>query len=227
MDYSIYLSCLALIIFSLFLGFLSAIPVGAVQLDVAKKAINGHLKPAIAVALGSVSSDFIYGVVTLFGLGSILLHKRAQIFIYSLGIVVILVMLYRAYREYRHTATHGRHPLVYTKRISFFTGFTMAITNPGIMVWWIIGFKILHDLNLFEEISAPIRMLFIVTSCAGLGGYLIFIAIILHRVQKNFPDRYIDRLNIVVMVLFVALIIYFAYKVVLILCGDTDQIAHL
>jgi hypothetical protein len=31
------------------LGCLSAIPVGAVQVDVAKKAINGHLLPALAV----------------------------------------------------------------------------------------------------------------------------------------------------------------------------------
>ena len=50
MNWVIYSKFAVLIGFSMFLGFLSAIPVGAVQVDVAKKAINGHLLPALAVA---------------------------------------------------------------------------------------------------------------------------------------------------------------------------------
>ncbi len=203
---------LVLIAFSLFLGFLSAIPVGAVQLEVAKKAINGYLTHALAVAFGSATSDFIYGVLTLFGLGNFLLHKESQIFIYIVGIAVLCYLLYKTFKEYRHEYDPSENPLVYKKRISFLTGFSIAITNPGIIIWWIIGFKLLADLELFAVINPAVKMMFIASSCAGLGGYLICIALVLHRMHKTFPDKYIDRMNIVVMILFVILIAYFSLK---------------
>ena len=53
------------ILFGMLLGLVSSIPVGAVQLEVIKKTINGHIKPAIAIACGSATSDFIYGILTL------------------------------------------------------------------------------------------------------------------------------------------------------------------
>jgi threonine/homoserine/homoserine lactone efflux protein len=71
-----YLLKLALtVLFGLALGAISSIPVGAVQLVVIKKALNHQIKPAIAVACGSMTSDFIYGALTLFGFGSFL-HNR-------------------------------------------------------------------------------------------------------------------------------------------------------
>ncbi len=119
MNWVIYSKFVVLIGFSMFLGFLSAIPVGAVQVDVAKKAINGHLLPALAVAAGSVTSDFIYGTMTLFGIGHFLVLKQSQIVIYSLGILVLSFLLYRSYQEYRHVCHPEDSPLVYKKRFSF------------------------------------------------------------------------------------------------------------
>jgi threonine/homoserine/homoserine lactone efflux protein len=203
---------LVLIAFSLFLGFLSAIPVGAVQLEVARKALNGYLSHAMAVAFGSATSDFIYGVLTLFGFGNFLLHKESQIFIYVVGIAVLCFLFYRSFREFRHEYDPSDSPLVYKKRISFLTGFSIAITNPGIIIWWIIGFKLLADLDLFAVAQPSIKLIFILSSVAGLGGYLMCIAIFLHRMHKAVPDKYIDRMNIVVMVLFVILIAYFSLK---------------
>ena len=85
--------------FGILLGFVSSIPVGAVQLEVIKKTINGHLKPAIATACGSATSDLLYGVLALFGFGYFLLHKDFQVGIYSLGIAVLAFLIYRSYRE--------------------------------------------------------------------------------------------------------------------------------
>ncbi len=219
MEYILYLKLLGLIIFGLILGFLSAIPVGAVQLEVAKKAINGHLKPAIAVALGSATSDLIYGVLTLFGLGNVLTNKDFQTFIYICGIVVLSFIFFRSLREYRRGPGDHDTQYVYKKRISFLTGFTIAITNPGMVIWWIVGFKLFLDLALFEEINAPIKMLFVMSGCFGLGGYLIFIAKTLNRMQKSFSDRFLIRMNLFLMVLLVILIGYFLVKVISITCN--------
>lgn len=209
MNWVIYSKFAVLIGFSMFLGFLSAIPVGAVQVDVAKKAINGHLLPALAVVAGSVTSDFIYGTLTLFGIGRFLVLKQSQIIIYSLGILVLSFLLYRSYREYRHVCHPENSPLAYKKRLSFLTGFSIAITNPGIIIWWIIGFKLFIDMSVFTEITPSIKMLFIVGGCAGLGGYLIFIAHVLHRMGRAFPEKWINRMQVGLLILLVGLIIYF------------------
>ncbi len=214
MDYIFYLKILGLIIFGLILGSLSAIPVGAVQLEVAKKAINGHLKPAIAVALGSVTSDFIYGFLTLFGLGYFLFEKEFQIVVYILGIIVLSFIFFRTRREHKRGVPDQDNPLVYKKRISYLTGFTIAITNPGMVIWWIVGFKLFMDLSLFAEMTYPLKLIFVLSGCSGLGGYLIFIAHILNRMQKTVSDRFLHRMNILLMGLLIILIGYFIVKVV-------------
>lgn len=198
--------------FGLFIGFISSIPVGAVQLEVIKKAINGHLKPAISVALGSVTSDFIYGVLVLFGIGGFLHYPKVQIFTYSLGILVICALLYRSYREHKHIPPAHKSHIQYRKRTSFLTGFTIAITNPGMIVWWVIGYKLLLDLSLFNVMTVPIKIVFLLSCCIGLAGYLTLIAFMMNRLQESISDKLLDKMNIVIMILLMFVIIYFAFK---------------
>ena len=198
--------------FGLFIGFISSIPVGAVQLEVIKKAINGHLKPALSVALGSVTSDFIYGVLVLFGIGGFLHYPKVQIFTYSLGILVIIALLYRSFREHKHIPSSHKPHIQYKKRTSYFTGLTIAITNPGMIVWWVIGYKLLLDLELFEVMTIPLKATFLVACCTGLAGYLTLIAFMMHRLQESISDKLLDRMNIVIMILLVFVIIYFTFK---------------
>ena len=219
MDYLIYIKLLFVIIFGLILGFLSAIPVGAVQLEVAKKAINGHLKPAIAIAIGSATSDFIYGILTLFGLAKLLTNKEFQIVIYILGILVLSFIFYRSFIELRQDKPKRDTPFIYKKRISFLTGFTIAITNPGMIIWWIVGYKLFIDLSLFNGINAPIKLLFVLSGCAGLGGYLVFIAHTFNRMQKSVTDRFLKNMNRVLMILLSVLIGYFIFKLICLFCN--------
>lgn len=212
MGLDIYIYFIFTIIFGLFLGFLSAIPIGAVQLEVAKKAINGHLWPAIAIALGSATSDCLYGVLTLFGLSTFLLLREFQISVYVVGICVLSFLLYRSFQEYNHIPHPTDHPLIYKKRLSFLTGFTIAVTNPAIIIWWLIGFRLYMDIGVFTQITVPIKLLFIISGCTGLGGYLIFIAHMLHKIHKTFPEKYLDMMQIALMVLLLGFICYFSYK---------------
>lgn len=201
---------LLLIGFGLVVGFISAIPIGAVQLEVMKKAINGHLKPAILVAFGSVTSDFIYGVLILFGFGFFLHYPKVQILTYSLGIIVIIALLYRSYREYKHIPPRINTHITYDKKTSYLTGFTIAITNPSIVVWWVISYKLLLDLSLFETMTIPLKAAFLIACCSGLAGYLILIALIMNRWQESISTRVLDRMNVAIMVLLVFVVIYFS-----------------
>ncbi len=213
MDY-IIIKSLLLVVIGLIMGFISSIPVGAVQLEVAKKAINGHLMPAIAIAIGSATSDLIYGVLTLFGLGGFLFHKEFKIGVYIIGIIVLLFLFLRSLIEYKRGVIQYDKRLVYKKRISFFTGFTIAITNPGMIIWWIIGFKLFIDLELFETITPLIKMTFILSGCAGLVGYLIFIATILNMMQQSVSKKFLHRMNIYLLIFLFILILYFIFKLI-------------
>ena len=213
----IYISKIAVtIFFGLILGFLSSIPVGAVQLEVIKKTINGHTKPAIATALGSATSDLLYGLLTLFGFGHVLLHKDFQIFIYLMGIVVLLYLIYKSYQE-REYMLHKEKRIKYNKRLSFLTGFTIAVTNPGMIIWWFIGFRLYADLNLFDVITPVIKLCFVISGAIGLALYLILEAAILHRLKRSFSEKFLYRANVFLMIVLGVLVLYFAYKLVLII----------
>jgi threonine/homoserine/homoserine lactone efflux protein len=216
MDYTYLSKLLITVLFGVVLGLLSSIPVGAVQLQVIKKSINGHFRSAIATALGSATSDLIYGVLTLFGLGGFLLQMKFQVVIYSLGIVVLAILVYRTIRE-RHYILNNEERPKQKGRYSYLSGITIAITNPGMIIWWLIGYKLYLDLNLFPYVGMGIKTTFVISGCIGLGGYLIFIASLLHRVKESFQERFLYKTNIFLAILLVVLIIYFSLKLIAII----------
>ena len=211
MDYTFFLKLLATVIFGVILGFLSSMPVGAVQLEVIKRTINGQKKAAIATAYGSVTSDLMYGLLALFGLGDLLLHKDFQLLIYSLGIVVLSYLLYKSFKDRSYMINENK-PVKYKKRFSFLTGFTIAVTNPGVIIWWFIGFRLFVDLNMFTEITNTVKLLFVFSGAFGLAIYLTLVPIILSRFQKSFTEKFLYRAHIVLVVMLSILIIYFIIK---------------
>ncbi len=211
MDLMYFFKLFATVLFGLMLGFISSIPVGAVQLEVIKKTINGHTKPAIATAAGSALSDFMYGLLALFGFGHFLLMKDFQISIYCLGIAVLSFLVYKTFREREYMLSNDC-PIVYKKRLSFLTGFTIAVSNPGMIIWWFVGFKLFADLEMFEVITSQIKFLFVFSGAFGLGLYLTLEALILHRLQGNISDKILFRLNMILMGILIVLIAYFIYK---------------
>jgi threonine/homoserine/homoserine lactone efflux protein len=218
MEYPYLLQLFATIIFGLVLGFLSSMPVGAVQLEVIKKTINGHKKPAIATAMGSVVSDLIYGLLVLFGLGKFLLDKDFQLFIYSLGIVVLSYLLFRTFKDKSYILQED-NPVRYKKRYSFLTGFTIAVTNPGVIIWWIVGFKLFADLVTFTEITNTVKGLFVFSCAFGLAVYLILIVLIINRYQESFSERFLHRAHNFFIVILFLLIMYFIIKLLSLIFG--------
>ncbi len=215
MKYNVVISYAIVIVFGVILGFISAIPIGAVQIQVIRKAIRGLRKPAIMIALGSGTSDLVYGFLTLFGLGGFLMSARFQIVFYILGVAVLLFLLYRSIQEYRHHATTPNNSNIVKKNEharGFITGFTLAITNPSIVVLWIVGFKVFLDLGLFSEATIILRLVFVVSGVSGLVGYLIMLVMIIHRRHRDIPDRVFRRMNLILIILFIALIVYFIYR---------------
>lgn len=214
MHFETIIGYLALVVLGLVSGFLSAIPIGAVQLQVIKKALKGHDRTALAIALGSGTSDLIYGVFTLFGLGGFMTSARFQICFYSLGIAVLSYLLYHSIHEHRNHIPGGNNGTVPERKTGFITGLTLAITNPSIVLWWIVAFKVAIDISPFTEATIPLRIIFILAGVAGLMGYLVILARIIHRIHRNLSDRVFHRMNMALIAVLIVVIGYFIYEVI-------------
>ena len=214
MDYIYILKLIGTAFGGILLGAISTIPIGAVQLQVIKKALSGHVRAAVLTACGSATSDFIYGILTLFGFSYLLRSLEMQVVTYSFGILVLAFILIKMYRE-RHVMVHQPdRPVMYHGRMSFFSGFTIAISNPGMVVWWILWYRFFLDLHLFDPVTAGIKLLFIISGCVGLGGYLIFISLFVNKMKKSFSDTVLYRANMFIISLLGILIIFFVVKLV-------------
>jgi threonine/homoserine/homoserine lactone efflux protein len=215
MKYNVVISYAMVFFFGIALGFLSAIPIGAVQVHVVKKALHGFRNTAVAIALGSGTSDLIYGLLTLFGLGNFLMSARFQICFYFLGVVVLSFLLYRSIREHRHHVmgfNNSSEEKNNEHRYGFLTGFTLAIANPSMVLWWIVGFKVFLDLGLFYDVTIPLKIAFVLSGVTGLAGYLILQAMIINRIRHAISEKVFLRMNFALIIVLIAIILYFMYK---------------
>ena len=206
---------IAAVLFGIVLGLLSAIPAGAVQIQVIRSSIKGHRNTAVAIALGSGVSDLTYGLMTLMGLGGFLMSARFQIWFYALGIAVLCFLLVKSVRDYRRPDAGRTAEAADCRRVGFLTGFTLAITNPSIVLWWIVGFKVFLDLGLSPGATVMLRIAFVCAGASGLSGYLIILALVIHRIHHAIPDTVFRRMNLALIAVFVALTAYFIYQFVL------------
>ncbi|MBN2078358.1 MAG: LysE family transporter [Spirochaetes bacterium] len=219
MEWSIPVAYAALLCYGLVLGFLSAIPIGAVQLQVVKLSFAGRRRAAIATAIGSGTSDLFYGVLTLFGLAPVLREERFQALFYMLGAAVLAFLLYRSARDLRRPGGGEEAVAIGEARGGFILGFTLAVTNPGIVLWWIIGFRVFVDFSLFAVIATVPRVLFVLSGVAGLVGYLVMLTLAVGRFRRDVPAVMMRRLNLAIVVILAALVLYFVYRAARLIAG--------
>jgi len=70
---------------------------------------------------------------------------------------------------------------------------------------------------LFDVITPVIKLCFVISGAIGLALYLILEAAILHRLKRSFSEKFLYRANVFLMVVLGVLVLYFAYKLVLII----------
>ncbi len=193
-----------------FLGFLTAIPIGATQIEIAKRSLNNHLRAAYMVALGSVSSDAMYGSIALFGVAPFL-KNHIVVAIFGLVATVILWLLaYITFRDgKRANMLELSHPTLKSKRLSYVTGFSLAVTNPMMIVWWLIGVRIIKDLGLVPNFDLDASLMFLGAGVAGLASYLLTLANTLHWAKRFISNEMMKKVNYGLGVILMVLSFYF------------------
>jgi threonine/homoserine/homoserine lactone efflux protein len=194
------------------LGFVSAIPLGGSQVEVARRALGGHPWAAVAVAMGSASSDVMYGCVAFFGIVPFLSRPGVMAWFYLAGGVVLLALAYHSFRQSK--ATHHVdvvHPLLRRRRVSYVVGFVLAVSNPQMIITWLIGKGIAEQLGVVKVFTPGQSAVFVAAGGLGLMSYLIGLAVVLSRLKRSVPAGVLGRVYYALGFVLVGLSLLFLY----------------
>lgn len=195
------------------LGFFEAIPIGATQIEIAKRSLNGQLRPALMVVLGSVLSDVIYGIIAFFGIAPFLKHKIALAIFWMVGTIILWVLAFFTLRQSAKSPTLAFDRTVLKSRsFSLVTGFSLAATNPIMILWWLVGAQIVKDLKLVHAFTPAISVSFLFFGGLGIGSYLTTLAMVLHWAKKFLSDKFMHRINFWMGVALIVLSLYFLIR---------------
>jgi threonine/homoserine/homoserine lactone efflux protein len=204
------------IIIAYVMGFIAAIPVGATQLEIARRSLNGFPSSAAMLVAGSVISDAMYGVIALFGIAPFLQSPSVTMIFgfVNAGILTALGIwaLIESKKNIREN-TKGRN-ILKRKNISFLTGFSLAVTNPIMIYWWLLGHRFLSDFNFIEWGKDSSIIVFLAAGSLGIGSYLLLLTFGVYRIKKFFSVRTIKKITAYFGISLFLLAAYFLFKAV-------------
>lgn len=202
------------------MGFFSAIPVGPAQIEIAKRSLNNHLRPAVMVIFGSMSSDFLYGIIALFGIVPLFNNPKAVAIFELCGVVIFWILAFFTFKEgTKPQLLEFNRLILKSKRIAFITGFVLAVVNPMMIFWWLIGVQIVRHLDLVDTFTPALSLSFVLLGTYGLATYLTVLAVVLHWAKKFISNKAIRRIYLVLGVVLVLLSMYFLISSLKVLVG--------
>jgi threonine/homoserine/homoserine lactone efflux protein len=197
------------------LGFVAAIPVGGSQIEMAKRAVAGHVRSAAMVILGSVSSDVMYGTVALFGIAPFMESRWVLASFYATGTLVLWLFGFLTLRESRRPQDLATaHAALRSSRWAYVTGFSLAVSNPQMMLSWLLGVALAKRLDLASPFPDTAKALFIVGGALGLGSYLAVLGGVMYRIKHFISAGALGRVYFWLGVMLFLLSLYFIYALV-------------
>jgi hypothetical protein len=197
------------------LGFIAAIPIGGSQIEMAKRVIKGHLRAAGMVVLGSVGSDIVYGVVALFGIAPFMETPWVLASFNVLGTLVLWTLAFLTLRECKkpHDLNLERSSLK-SKRWAYVTGFSLAFSNPPMILTWLIGVALAKRLGLASPFPGGSKAVFIAGGALGLGSYLAILGAVMYRIKQFIPLKALGKVYFWLGITLFFLSFYFVYGAV-------------
>ncbi len=192
------------------MGFVAAIPVGATQIEIAKRSLNNQRHAAFMVVAGSVFSDLMYGVIALFGITPFLKNKIVIAYFGLTAALILWILAYFTFRDGRKSNMLDLNSkILKNKKLSFVTGFSLAVTNPMMILWWLIGTRIVKDFGLVTDFNTNNSILFLIFGGLGIASYLSTLTNILHWAKKFITNAMTKKVNFALGIVLVLLSFYF------------------
>jgi len=201
------------IISAFILGFIAAVPVGPIQIEVMRRSLNGHLKSSLMVILGAFLSDFIYGVIAFFGIAPYLEEKMVMAVFWLGGAVILIVLGIMSVRNgLRPRAFNHQSILLKKKRWAFLGGLSLSGTNPMMILWWLLGARIFRDVGLIHEFTHEVAVFFLIAGSLGLASYLTTLSLFLYWAKRFISEKKIGHINVGFGIALLLIAGYFIYS---------------
>jgi threonine/homoserine/homoserine lactone efflux protein len=172
------------------------------------------------VVLGSLCSDFMYGVIALFGVAPFFSNQKAVAIFELCGAVILWILAFLTLKE----GTKPYHleftpSFLKSRRIAFITGFSLSIVNPLMIFWWLVGVQIVRHLDLIDTFTPLLSFGFVLCGALGLATYLTALAVGLHWAKKFFSNKAMKKIHVALGLVLIVLSLYFLVNSFRILLG--------
>ncbi len=201
------------------LGFVAAIPVGATQLEIMRRALKGELIPAILLTVGATSADVIYGCIVFFGVLQVLrVPLVSAIFWLANGAILVGLGIWSLKSSKNEegpkvkTLKRQNHSLVETPGLALLTGFSLGITNPLMMAWWVVGAHLLDEIGILPNDSTVTMVIYLISGGLGLVSESSLVAYVVNKLKRSFSPKLVQRITFVFGIILLCLAVYFIFK---------------
>jgi threonine/homoserine/homoserine lactone efflux protein len=199
------------------MGFMAAVPVGATQLEIARRSINGYLSSALVVVAGALLSDMLYGTIALFGIASFLQDPKIVAAFEAVSAILCVALGIWAIRESRHSVGGDWPAARFLKQhhTAVVTGFALSAMNPLMIMWWLFSARVLRDCGVFRQYDTSSLVVFLLAGSLGIATYSSLLALVVYRAKTFCTERTIRRVSLACGVVLLGLATYFAVKSVI------------
>ncbi len=195
------------------MGFFTAIPIGATQIEIAKRALAGHVKAALMVVLGSTISDVMYGFIAFFGIAPFLKEKIVMAGFWLVGSIILFVLGGHTLKNYKKTIqVKGESKALKHNGLSLVVGFSLAATNPMMIFWWLTVADIEARIGLIEKFTTNTHLLFLLFGGLGIGSYLVTLSFVLRWANKFLSDTTERKINLSLGIILIVIGFYFLFR---------------
>jgi len=195
------------------MGFFAAVPIGASQFGIVKRALNGYVYSALMIAVGTTLSDAMYGIVAFFGIAPFLKDPIVLLIFRLVNSLILLTLgIWAIYGSNSKLSKNNlSQELLKKKNVAFITGFSLALTNPMIMLWWLIGLHFFIGLGIIKENTTLYSIIFLIAGVTGIASYHVLLTLSVYKSKKFFTETGIRKLTAVLGWILIGLGFYFLY----------------
>ncbi|MGC8617109.1 MAG: LysE family translocator [Desulfurella sp.] len=179
------------------MGYFTAIPVGATQIEIAKRAFANLTSASLMIVLGSAMSDTMYGFIAFFGIAPFLKSETVMSVFWLLASIILFVLGIHTLINYKKTfSVSAQSDIIKNLKVSFVTGFSLAVTNPMMIFWWLAVYQIQKDIGLINGYTTLDKVCFLFAGGFGIASYLVTLTFVLKWAKKFLSEKIEKRINI-------------------------------
>lgn len=124
------------------LGLGAAIPIGPVNVEIARRTLRGGFAAGFALGCGAVSVDVTYAVLSSLSIGQVLNRPTVLWPMTILGTAFLLYLAFLSFRgawkDWNADPLTGAAPSVQSHGGGYLTGVTMTLLNPMTIGFWFV-----------------------------------------------------------------------------------------